>query len=208
MGSKVSKAKRPATTDTKPVIIPIIPQDTIPKIPHDIVNEILDHLAGDSDLRSLRACALVSKSWAQPCRRHLSHTALFTPTSARGWLKTFPVREESPAHYVRDLRLKMEVNSRIPNNFFECLPWFTDVDRMSLSGHGMIPLTEPSSWKLPRSVTSLTINSPLVTLAQVRDIMLQLPNLDDLALTPDSLAKPNERMLPGNRTALKGRFCG
>ena len=120
----------------------------------------------------------------------------------------FPVREESPAHYVRDLRLKMEVNSRIPDNFFECLPWFTDVDRMSLSGHGMVPLTEPSSWKLPRSVTSLTIDSPLVTLVQVRDIMLQLPNLNDLALTPDSLAKPDERMLPGNRTALKGRFGG
>ena len=76
---------------------------------------------------------------------------------------------------------------------------------MSLSGHGMVPLTEPSAWKLPRSVTSLTIDTAMVTILQVRDIMLQLPNLDDLVLTSDFLA---DRKFPGIRTVPKGKFSG
>jgi len=231
MGSKASKSKRPTLTETKRAIIPRIPQDTIPIppqdgaptpprdtipiIPHDIINEIFDHLASDSDFQSLRTCALVSRSWHQPCQRHLFHTAVFTPTSARKWLEMFPVREESPACHVRDLRLRIGEAARIPEKFYECIPWFTDVDRMTFSGHVGVPLgyggysssPAPSLWQLPRSVTSLTINTGVVTLVQVRDIMAQLPNLDDLAFL-DSLAEVDRRKLPGIGTVLKGRFGG
>jgi len=215
MGSKVSKTKRSAATDNKPVIIPAIPQGTIPVIPHDIVDEILDHLASDSDFRSIRACALLSKSWVQSCQRHLFHTALFTPVSAREWLETFPVREESPAHHVRDLRLRMGRDVRIPEKFFECISWFTDMDSMSLLGYVAIPLRyggaspflEPSLWKLPGTVTSLNISTGAVTLVQVRDIMAQLPNLDDLELS-GSYATVDRRELLGIGTVLKGRFGG
>jgi len=194
--------------------LPIIPRATIPTIPHDIINEILDHLASDSDLQSLRACTLVSKSWVQLCQRHLFHTALFTPANAYKWLKTFPSQEESPARHVRDLCLQIGEPARIPEKFFECIPWFTDVDRMSLLGYGgaplgygrFSPLWEPLFWKLPRSVTSLTIRTGAVTLLQVRDIMAQLPNLDDLVIS--GLGEMDRRTLPGIGTALKGRFCG
>ena len=58
---------------------------------------------------------------------------------------------------------------------------------MAFSGDGVLPLGyaglspwwEPSCWKLPKSVTSLIIHSRMVNLVQVRDIMAQLPNLDD-----------------------------
>jgi len=252
MGSKASKAKRPAPTKTKAVIVtrisrdaaPIIPQDTvpipaqdiipvpprdtapvplqdavsiipqdiIPIIPHDIINEILDHLATDS--RSLRAFALVSKAWVQPCQRHLFHIASFTPTNACKWLEIFPMQEKSPAHHVRDLCLEIGQFTRIPEVFFECIPWFTDVDRMYFPGYGGVPLGyggfsplwEPSLWKLPRSVTSLTIDTGAVTLVQVRDIMAQLPNLDDLVLS--HFAGEGGRQLEGIGTVLKGRFGG
>ena len=115
---------------------PRILQDTVPEIPHNIISEILDHLTSDSDLRSLRACALVSGSWVQPCQRRLFRTTIFTPANACTWLKTFPVQEDSPAHHVRDLRLKIGQSARILEEFFECIPWFTSVDRISLLGHG------------------------------------------------------------------------
>ena len=202
--------------DTVPVppqdIIPIIPEDTTPGIPHDIINEILDYLA--RDFRSLRACALVSKPWAQPCRRHLFHSTLITPANAYNWLKTFPVQEDSPAHYVKDLSLEIGQVSRIPEKFFECIPWFTDVDRISFLGHGGVPLGfgrfsplwEPSFWKLPRSITFLTIHTGVVTLVQVRDIIAQLPNLDDLELS--GFAKEGSKQLRATGTVLKGRFGG
>ena len=231
MSSKAPKTKGHTPAKTEAVIIPRIPQhtvsippqytntpriprDAVPAIPHDIINEILDHLASDSDFRSIQACAHLSKSWVQPSRRHLFHTILLTPTGAREWLKMFPVREESPAHHVRDLRLQIGLDARIPEKFFESFPWFTDVDRMSFSGYGGLPLgyggfsplREPSFWKLPRSVTSLTIWTGAVTLVQVRDIMAQLPNLDDLLLL--GFAEEDSRKLPGIGTVLKGRFNG
>jgi len=195
--------------------IPGIPQDTIPRIPHDIINEILDHLASHSDLQTLRACALVSRSLVQPCQRHIFHTVRFTPASSRRWLRIFPVREESPAHYVKGIRLEIGQNFRIPKRFFKCIPWFTNVDRMVLSGHGAVPpryggsssLPGPSLWKLPRSVTSLTISTAVVTLVQVRDIMAQLPNLNNLVLSGPSAAVDRRELL-GIGTALKGAFGG
>jgi len=62
---------------------------------------------------------------------------------------------------------------------------------MSFLGYGVVPLgyggllllLEPSLQKLPRSATSLTIVTAVVTPEQVRDIMAQLPNLDDLELS-------------------------
>ena len=237
MGSRTSNAKRPAPTKAKRpapkaevVLIPGIPQDaipvppqdivhvplqdTIPTIPHDIIHEILDHLASDSDLRSLRACSLVSKPWVQPCQRHLFHTVVITPANARKWLKSFPAQDESPAYHVKDLRLEIGQVSRIPEEFFERIPWFTDVDRMSFLGYGGVPLGfgrfsplwEPSFWKLPKSVTSLTIKTGAVTLVQVRDIIAQLSNLDDLELS--GFAGEDRRKFPGIGAVLKGKFSG
>ena len=68
------------------------------------------------------------------------------------------------------------------------------------------PLWDPSFWKLLRSVTSLTINTGVVTLVQVRDIMAQLPNLDNLVFS--GFSQVYGRMFPGIGTVLKGRFCG
>jgi len=198
MGSKLSKARCPISNKSKAVIVP-----------QDIINEILDHLA--SDFRSLRACTLISKPWVQPCQRHLFHTARFTSVRANQWLRIFPVREGSPAHYVKEIRL--EIGS-IRHEFFECMPWFTDVDEIYLGGHfGGVPLgsgrsspsEEPSFWKLPRSATSLTISTTVIALVQVRDIMAQLPNLDSLALSASISDVVGRR---GIGTVLKGRFGG
>ena len=125
------------------------------------------------------------------------------------------MREECPAHHVRDLRLGIGHVSPIPEEFFECVPWFGDVRGMSFWGYGGVPLgyvgvsplLEPSRWELPRSVTSLTISTDVVTLVQVRDIIAQLPNLDNLELS-GPLAPVDRGKLPGIGTVLKGGFGG
>jgi len=77
---------------------------------------------------------------------------------------------------------------------------------MSLWGHGeYLPLT-PSLWKLPQSVTSLVINTSVVTFVQIRD-MVELPGLDDLSLS--GIPVPMDRReLPRIGTTLRGRFGG
>ena len=188
---------RPTPMEITTAIVPIIPQD--------IIDEILDHLATDAGFRSLRTCALVSKSWAPSCRRHLFHTIDFTSKNMDRWLKTFPIPDQSPAHDVRDLRIWIR---RIPEKLLEHTVHFKNVHRVSLVGLGIAPGFQfPSLWRLPQSVTSLTIVAGAITLAEIRNIMAQLPNLDDLSL-PGPLGPVDRSELLGNGTDLRGRFGG
>ena len=61
--------------------------------------------------------------------------------------------------------------------------------------------------RIPQSVTSLTIDTSVVTLVQIRDIIAKLPNLDDLSLSGYLVPDPG-RALVGAGTTLKGRFGG
>ena len=178
----------------------------IPGVPQEIVDEILDHLATDSSFRALRACALVSKSWVPSCRRHLFYTARFTSRDMDRWLKSFPAPEESPAHHVRELRVRIVGDHCVPERFFEYARWFMNV-KMSLLGSGGLCQRRPSLWKLPQSVTSLTINMDVVTLVQLRDIMAQLPSLDNLSLSGSPVPVDRSALL-GVGTTLRGRFGG
>ena len=201
MDSETSKVRRPTTAKTKAV--------TVPRIPQDIVDEILDHLATDSDFRSLQACALVSKPWVQPCRRHLFHTVLITFGLMKNWFRAFPVLEESPACHVKDLHICIGGCDRAPEKFFEYYtPWFTGVQAMCFYvSRNPLPLLVPSLWKLPQSVTSLTIDTDVVTLVEVRDIIAQLPNLDDLSLSGFPIPVKRGELV-GIGTILRGRFGG
>ena len=123
--------------------------------------------------------------------------------------------EECPAHHAKELRIWIGGDRRASEEFFEYTPWFTGVERMSLSEHGGFPLghggdplwREPSSWRLPQSITSLAIEADVFTLVHLRDIMAQLPNLEDLSLSGHHIPV-DKRALPGIGTALRGRFGG
>ena len=182
---------------------------TIPRIPQETIDGILDHLSTDSDFKSLQSCALVSKSWIPSCRRRLFHTIIFTSTHMLRWLETFPVLENSPAHFVRHLRLSIGEYGGAPEKFFEYIPWFTNVEKATLLNYedfGLLWI--PPFWRLPQSVTSLTIG-PYTHggLMRVRDIMSQLPNLDDLSLSW-SYPERRDRALLGTGRVLRGRFSG
>ena len=199
MDSKTSKANRPTPAKTTAVIIPRIPQE--------IIEEILDHLVDDS--HSLRSCALVSRSWVPPCQRYLFHSILFTSIRMARWLKAFPVPEDSPAHRVRHLLFSIGRYDDVPETFFGYIPWFANVEGVTLSKHEKFhPLWIPPFWRLPESVTSLTVGPHTGTkLVQIRDIMAELPNLDDLSLS-GSLLAADSMASPGVGGVLRGRFGG
>ena len=207
MGSKISKAKcpskeKPLTTVKATVVI-------VPRIPQELVDEIKDHLSTDPDSSlSLRSCALVSKSWVPSCRRHLLHTIHFTPRRILSWLEAFPIPEDGPAHFVRHLRFSVETYDCVPEEFFDSTPWFTNVEKVSVLGRGSPPwLSIPSFWRLPESATSLIVDADTVNLTQVRVIMAQLPNLENLSLSGNAFPI-DWRRLPEITTPLRGRFSG
>ena len=195
MDSTTSKAMRPVPTKLKTVTIT-----------QDIIDEILDHLATGSE--PLLAYALVSKSWVHPCRRHLFRIVFFTSRNMEKWFKTFPVHEESPAHHVRDLRVRVGGGQCVPESFFEFTQCFSNLERICLNGYGGIPpLRIPSLWRLPQSLTSLFVPTNTINLVQIRDIMGQLPNLNNLYLE-EPLAAVDREELAGIGTILSGKFGG
>jgi len=134
----------------------------------------------------------------------------FTPRNIVEWLNTFPVPEVGPAIYVKDLRFSIEGASSAPEEFFEHAPWFTNARKMSLEGYIMYPSLGITSFaRLPQSVTSLTIDAGRgrIELVQIRNIMVHLPNLNDLAISGIVVAR-SKSLLPGLGAALKGRFGG
>jgi len=203
MGTKPSKPNRPTSAKHSTLVGP----KAVPRLPQELIDEILNHLAPshNSDFRSLRSCALVSKSWVRACRRLLFHTVVFTRVGMERWLERFPVPEESPAHLIKHLYVWIGAYHYVPDKFYQYTPWFTNAENLSLLGYkGVRLLQEPSPWRSPQSVTSLTVKTGLVTLVEIRDIMGQLPNLDSLWLSGLLVG----RVSPGIGTVLKGRFGG
>ena len=203
MDSKASTTRHPTSRN--------IETNVVPRIPQEIINEILVHLATDpasSANLSLRSCSLVSKSWVSPCRQHLFYTIFFfSPKHIDKWLRTFPVPEESPAHYVRDLSIWLGGGDCVPEReIFKYTSWFINVEKLTLSGYGAFSLSRTTSlWRLPQSVTSLAIQTNMLTLVDIRDIMAQLPNLDHLSVSGHLV---DGVVPPGIGTALRGRFSG
>ena len=115
------------------------------------------------------------------------------------WLKTFPVPAESPAHHVRDLRFSISGYHISAGEFSKYTPWFTNAERMTLSGHGSLQLL--STHPVWPSVTSLTINPDGITPSEIQDVMALLPNLDDLSLSehPGSGARVGTGAVPRRR---------
>jgi len=178
----------------------------IPRVPQEVIDKILGHLGADSDLRSLRSCALVSRSWVASCRRNLFHAVTFTGFYMERWLKAFPVPEEGPAHLVKDLGIRIGGSDSTPEKFFEYTPWFTNVERVTVSAQRGYSLGIYPYGRLPHSTTSLAIDVDSIAFADILDIMTELPNLDNLSLSGTHLL--NRSSPPEAGTGPKGRFGG
>ena len=208
MDSETTTTERSASAETSAATVSVTP-----RIPQEIIDEILDLLSagGKQDSGpSLRSCCLVAKSWVASCRRHLFHTVSFTWRNATDWIETFPIPQEGPAHFVRELRF-WSPGRRFdaPEEFFDHIPWFPGVRSISWKGEaGLQPfLRILSLGRLPQSVTSLSIEMSTVSVLQIRDAMALLPNLNDLKLA-GSLVMIDRTRLRGIGGALRGDFCG
>lgn len=151
----------------------------IPRLPQELLDEIMDHLADDSI--SLRRCSTAARTFVSSCRRHLFSRVVFRPHNLPTWKITFPDPSNSPAAYTREMRIHLA--SDAPPQLEEYMPYFSNVRDLTLIGGRC----ENREWistigKLPISIRSLTMKFVSVTNVQVLEIMEQLPNLDDFSL--------------------------
>ena len=126
-----------------------------PLVIQKLVDDTLDHPAGDT--RTLRSCYRVAKSWISPSRRHLFSALLLDTDRILAWNKTFPSPENSPARHVRELTISFEQTT--PIDFTDRMPYFSNVQQLSLSG---LLTTDPSFTskalgQLPPTIRSVTL---------------------------------------------------
>ena len=152
-----------------------------PRVPQELVDEILDHLAKDT--ATLHSCSLVAKSWIYPSRRHLFNILFLTANDITKWNNTFPNPEDSPAGHVKDLSFCF-IQSNAPINFAGRMPYFFNVQQLTLIGR---VATDPSFISalgpLPPTIRSVDITFSKVLTAHIVSVVRQLPNLDNLSLT-------------------------
>lgn len=152
----------------------------VPRLPPELLAEIVDHLADDPV--SLRHCAIAARTFVPSCRRHLFRRIVFRAHNLPAWKTTFPNPSTSPAPYAREMRI--HISSEAPMRLSEYMPYFSHVRDLTLIGGRC----ENRDWilslgQLPPSIRSLTMKFASITNAQVFEIMEQLPNLDDLSLS-------------------------
>ncbi|KAF9651761.1 hypothetical protein BDM02DRAFT_545651 [Thelephora ganbajun] len=174
-----------------------------PRVPHELVDEVLDHLADDT--ATLRSCSLVAKSWIHPSRRCLFNSVFFTASDITKWKKTFPNPEDSPAGHVRDLSFCF-IEPEVPIDFADRIPYFSNVQKLALIGR---VATDPGFisvlGQLPPSTRSVDITFSKVINANVISVIRQLPNLDNLSLMSTEWGGP---IPPGTGELIKSRLSG
>ena len=131
--SKAPKVKR-STSDTEPTAIAAATS----LLPREIIDEILDYLAADTDQDprpefSLRSCSLVCKSWVEPCWRHLFYKLYFNAERMRKWLQAFPVPEQSPARHVRKIHLNFKGSDDVLHKIVQRIQGFTNLKSINVS---------------------------------------------------------------------------
>jgi len=172
-----------------------------PRLPQELLDEIMDHLADDSI--SLRRCSTAARDFVPPCHRHLFRRVVFRPDNIPTWKTTFPDPSISPAPYTREMRIHL--GSDAPMQLEEYMPYFSNARDLTLIGGKC----ENRDWiskigRLPTSIRSLTMKFVSVADVQVFRIMEQLPNLDDLSLCTFK----GTCFVAGAGEVLRGRYSG
>jgi len=174
-----------------------------PRVPHELIDEVLDHLA--DDMATLRSCSLVAKSWIYSSRRYLFNSIFFTANDITNWNKTFPNPKDSPAGHIRDLSFCF-IQPDVPIDFADRIPYFFNVQKLTLIGRAA---TDPgfisALGQLPPSTRSVDITFSKVLNKHVVSVMQQLPNLENLSLMSMEWGGP---IPPGTGKLIQGRLSG
>jgi hypothetical protein len=157
-------------------------------LPPEIVDFIIDYV---DNLRTLKACSLVAKSWVARSRVHLFRDVVLF--SHRRWQKIMSVGHASPARYTRSLTLAQGTTPRsqwiITDNlypFLRHLQDFKNIQKLVLDG--WIP-SEFSEGGLKKYIglfgphlRSLELAGERMTTESLLILLGLLPNLENLSL--------------------------
>ena len=148
------------------------------------IDLVVDHLHDEPAAH--KACFPVSKSWAPRAWIHLfAHVSFHSSGSFKSWMKAFPNPLNSPAHYMRSLRLSRFNVATITTP--DVHPWvhsFNNVVDLRVTTFGLDDHHVPFSQllRLPPSLKSFHLSNSFAPVSDVLNLIYPFPLLGDLAL--------------------------
>ena len=182
---------------------------TVPRLPSEIVDYIIDMLVGDK--ASLLSCSTVSITWVNRCRHHLfAEIELRSPTHIRLW---FRAGLGPSCHYVRSLCLTQDnftwIGPETPEVIQNGLAAFQNVESLSLSSLNLTPFDEHSLIRFfghfSERLTSLSVEGFTVDPDPLLFFICMFPKMDNLTL--DYLRMGGD-IKPFRRPTVTPRFRG
>ena len=174
-------------------------------LPPELWDYIIDQLYGQSD--ALKACSLVSNSWAFRSRKHIFSSIFFNGGShVDAWRNAFPDPCNSPAHYAQTLTVRMNHNDMFPKNHFTP---FCNVTRLVLHVHPTnghrVSLTQLHGFT--PSLKSIRMTFQSLTPSNVMSLIYSFPLLDDILLVGNPMMYDANAVPPATPPKLSGSLC-
>ncbi|KAF8968061.1 hypothetical protein BDZ97DRAFT_1755481 [Flammula alnicola] len=153
---------------------------SVPPIPLDVIEIILDILDDETDHKSLKACSLTCQAFLRPCRKHIFRSIVVNPDHYRtsvGTIRSLGILLASAPEigsYVRELDYRITSRDLIDPNIPRVLMHFTQLQSLSL--YGYTNRGRGQSQSLDWIAIALPIRTAFLRL-------MHLPTLNHLSLT-------------------------
>lgn len=182
----------------------------VPYLPLEIVEEIIDVLAGDT--KSLLSCSLVSTSWVHRSRRHLfADVKLHSLLDLQSWFLTGLGPSSNHVRFL-DLSQNDEFKWIVPDSLagiYNDFTSFHNVESLALTGLDLTLFDEHSLTRffghLSENLTSLSVKAMTVHPDALLFFVCMFPKLDDLKLDYLMMGKAT---IPFRQPSVTPRFRG
>ena len=171
-------------------------------LPPELIDEIISHIP-PHDVKSLRNCSLVAKTWVFPSQRRIFEIVKIDKrVHLKSWLGSISPENIEVLQHVRTLHYNYQVakeNLNLPNGsdiIRRYLPSFCKLGRLTLVlGHFTSPTQIGAFSAFQQTLSYLCLWSCSVTISTLATFVNCFPNLAHLDLTSLS-SKPDDQPAP------------
>lgn len=191
------------------------PTPTMPDLPQELIDKIIDEISQCDSTHSLRACCLVQKRWVERSRRHLfKEVSLYATDHFKNWIKLIPSGSNGPYHHVRTLMYRQGTAVLGPKQLLDLYPGhfvsFTGLESLQIFNLSLRRFTPTSMQKafgpIGRLMRTLVVKDVVLTLNSLLMFLVHFPRLKTLYLGDNLITVPEKKKQPPNLPSLTGEL--
>jgi len=191
------------------------PTPTMPDLPQELIDKIIDEVSQWDSTHDLRACCLVQKRWVERSRRHLfKEVSLYTTDHFKNWIKLIPSGSNGPYHHVRTLMYRQGTAVLGPKQLLDLYPGhftsFTGLESLQIFNLSLLRFTPTSMPKafgpIGRFMRTLVVKDVELTLNSLLMFLVHFPRLETLYLGDNLITAPEKKKQPPSLPSLTGEL--